>query len=205
MKFRLLIVSLIVLISSYANATIIYDESINGDAWGSVNTPYDLTLSYSVNEILGSSYNGYDGSIVQDYDSYNLILAPNVLFAAIEIEISTDDVTSILVSGDWVLHQYFKFYDVNNLLLDSPTYFIDAVSQVTTGALTISDPAVRRIEFLRGGYSLNGTNCAPVCEATVNWGLTVKTSAADVPEPSTLAIFALGMIGLTSRRFKKQS
>jgi len=30
-------------------------------------------------------------------------------------------------------------------------------------------------------------------------------SATDVPEPSTLAIFALGMIGLASRRFKKQS
>jgi hypothetical protein len=29
--------------------------------------------------------------------------------------------------------------------------------------------------------------------------------ANDVPEPSTLAIFALGMIGLASRRFKKQS
>jgi hypothetical protein len=29
--------------------------------------------------------------------------------------------------------------------------------------------------------------------------------ATDVPEPSTLAIFALGMIGLASRRFKKQS
>ncbi len=28
---------------------------------------------------------------------------------------------------------------------------------------------------------------------------------SDVPEPSTLAIFALGMIGLASRRFKKQS
>ncbi|MBA6384141.1 PEP-CTERM sorting domain-containing protein [Colwellia sp. BRX10-6] len=26
---------------------------------------------------------------------------------------------------------------------------------------------------------------------------------AEVPEPSTLAIFALGMIGLASRRFKK--
>jgi len=29
--------------------------------------------------------------------------------------------------------------------------------------------------------------------------------SVDVPEPSTLAIFALGMIGLASRRFKKQS
>ncbi|MCJ8321967.1 MAG: PEP-CTERM sorting domain-containing protein [Colwellia sp.] len=30
------------------------------------------------------------------------------------------------------------------------------------------------------------------------------TGTANVPEPSTLAIFALGMIGLASRRFKKQ-
>ncbi len=30
-------------------------------------------------------------------------------------------------------------------------------------------------------------------------------SQTEVPEPSTLAIFALGMIGLASRRFKKQS
>jgi hypothetical protein len=28
--------------------------------------------------------------------------------------------------------------------------------------------------------------------------------AAEVPEPSTLAIFALGLMGLASRRFKKQ-
>ncbi|MCJ8318134.1 MAG: PEP-CTERM sorting domain-containing protein [Colwellia sp.] len=33
----------------------------------------------------------------------------------------------------------------------------------------------------------------------------LTTNATDVPEPSTLAIFALGMIGLASSRFKKQS
>ncbi|NQY65454.1 MAG: PEP-CTERM sorting domain-containing protein [Alteromonadaceae bacterium] len=33
----------------------------------------------------------------------------------------------------------------------------------------------------------------------------VVREASDVPEPSTLAIFVLGMIGLASRRFKKQS
>ncbi len=32
-----------------------------------------------------------------------------------------------------------------------------------------------------------------------------KSDVTDVPEPSTLAIFALGMIGLASRRFNKQS
>mgnify|MGYP005988558707 CR=1 FL=1 len=32
----------------------------------------------------------------------------------------------------------------------------------------------------------------------------LQISRVDVPEPSTLAIFALGMMGLASRRFKKQ-
>jgi hypothetical protein len=34
-------------------------------------------------------------------------------------------------------------------------------------------------------------------------GVVTSLSAVSVPEPSTLAIFALGMIGLASRRFKK--
>jgi hypothetical protein len=33
----------------------------------------------------------------------------------------------------------------------------------------------------------------------------LSVSASSIPEPSSLAIFALGMIGLASRRFKKQS
>ena len=33
----------------------------------------------------------------------------------------------------------------------------------------------------------------------------VITNVTDVPEPTTLAIFALGLMGLASRRFKKQS
>jgi hypothetical protein len=41
------------------------------------------------------------------------------------------------------------------------------------------------------------------------WELHVRDASfsvtSEVPEPSTLAIFALGMIGLASRRFKKQS
>jgi hypothetical protein len=41
--------------------------------------------------------------------------------------------------------------------------------------------------------------------ATNNYTNTWLVKKAEVPEPSTLAIFALGMIGLASRRFKKQS
>ena len=44
-----------------------------------------------------------------------------------------------------------------------------------------------------GGHSLSVSNVA----------LTVTST--NVPEPSTLAIFAFAMIGLASRKFKKQS
>ena len=48
-------------------------------------------------------------------------------------------------------------------------------------------------------FSSTGTNSAlPI-------GFMLYREHAEVPEPSTLAIFALGMIGLASRRFKKQS
>ena len=47
-----------------------------------------------------------------------------------------------------------------------------------------------------------------VCQVTANGVSTsysLQKAVQSVPEPSTLAIFALGMIGLASRRFKKQS
>lgn len=35
------------------------------------------------------------------------------------------------------------------------------------------------------------------------FSVVINESPVDVPEPSTIAIFALGLIGLTSRRLKK--
>jgi hypothetical protein len=59
-----------------------------------------------------------------------------------------------------------------------------------TSSVTVNDP---------------GSNCC--WDETIN-RLNVGSwlvRRADIPEPSTLAIFAFGMIGLASRRFKKQS
>jgi hypothetical protein len=40
------------------------------------------------------------------------------------------------------------------------------------------------------------------CEAISVWAY---RQATDVPEPSTLAVFALGLMGLASRKFRKQA
>ncbi len=47
------------------------------------------------------------------------------------------------------------------------------------------------------------TGCLCIFDESTNLG--VPSTITDVPEPSTLAIFALGLIGLASHRFKKQS
>lgn len=42
-------------------------------------------------------------------------------------------------------------------------------------------------------------------ETHPNIQLVITTGSVDVPEPSTLAVFALGLMGLASRKFKKQA
>ena len=50
-----------------------------------------------------------------------------------------------------------------------------------------------------------GTDGSVTSSGLVWDNVVVRGDVLGVPEPSTLAIFALGMIGLASRRFKKQS
>lgn len=49
------------------------------------------------------------------------------------------------------------------------------------------------------------TNANSGSAQAMTFGVSVSNSSTSVPEPSTLAIFALGIMGLASRRFKKQS
>jgi hypothetical protein len=72
------------------------------------------------------------------------------------------------------------------------------IADVSLGAnVSLLDSNDLRISFanLEGNSILNNNN------ARVSIGLAVS----EVPEPTTLAIFGLGLIGLASRKFKKQS
>jgi hypothetical protein len=54
------------------------------------------------------------------------------------------------------------------------------------------------------GSTTHSGGCCSATSGDRTWGLAFKVETVNsVPEPSTLAIFALGMIGLASRRFKK--
>ncbi len=61
-------------------------------------------------------------------------------------------------------------------------------------------------DYTGGTYTYNGRLRANYNEfETLLTVAAISVDTNEVPEPSTLAIFALGMIGLASRRFKKKS
>ncbi len=85
-------------------------------------------------------------------------------------------------SEAWINQQYFGFADIN--------YNGDALCWGNPGACDVG--------AARSRISLNG-----IFLSSEQSGIKAIGAIASVPEPSTLAIFALGMIGLVSRKFKK--
>jgi hypothetical protein len=122
------------------------------------------------------------------------------------------NVTSYVMFGDVVRDTYMVDIDTdrgelrpNGEICDDPHQFtcfdsIEVVGeQAEVGLLQ---------DFYIGGYSTVRFGIDHFQRRSVDVGHVAYGSAivkADVPEPSTFAIFALGMIGLASRRFKKQS
>lgn len=68
----------------------------------------------------------------------------------------------------------------------------------STLPFNIANPAIRLIDGFEGKDADNFSN-------SLHGSLRMNVVSNEVPEPSTLAIFALGIMGLASRRFKKQS
>jgi hypothetical protein len=81
---------------------------------------------------------------------------------------------------------------LNGVLIDSLIYSSGSSSPVPI-ALFQSDTLINQFKVTQ-------------TEGLSGWALdNIVKAGVEVPEPSTLAIFVLGMIGLASRRFKKQS
>jgi len=87
---------------------------------------------------------------------------------------------------------YAGLISSNNIAQNSwkPHWFIPGFDPTVDGTYN----------FALTAMDANGANLA-----STSIQIIVGAGATAVPEPSTLAIFALGMIGLASRRFKKQS
>ena len=120
------------------------------------------------------------------------------LLGDITLDFSTAGITSF--------NNYFVGYDSTENVLIATTLTTASIFELDgsfLGNSTIGSSA-------RDGYYQGYTNGQLFIQDTSNgtfkgYDLFADGPTNSVPEPSTLAIFALGMIGLASRRFKKQS
>tara|TARA_R110001592_G_scaffold349774_1_gene645349 strand:- start:283 stop:948 length:666 start_codon:yes stop_codon:yes gene_type:complete len=118
-------------------------------------------------------------------------------------------------SDPTIMIQGIEFGELFGLTLDIPSwgrtrgnYISDNGEYLSVNSILVSDVTSndsRRL-FLNYAGSCNNIlaqNCA--WNGHSEFGVFMVENTTQAPEPSTLAIFALGMIGLASRRFKKQS
>ncbi len=112
---------------------------------------------------------------------------------------------------------YLSAYDIAGNLIGSTNGTARGYAGTT---LSISSEGIHSVKFfgrddLNGGHSVHWDNVnfnltsidkslLPVSMDTPSENGSNGSPSQSVPEPSTLAIFALGIMGLASRRFKKQ-
>lgn len=104
--------------------------------------------------------------------------------------------------SDVVTHGLVRAYDIDGNVLEARSWYDSGVN--TMNFDFIKDIARLELDSNADNSWRNSNNNS--------WWYSVSSinyaqgeGYAQVPEPSTLAIFALGIIGLASRRFKKQS
>ena len=113
---------------------------------------------------------------------------------------------------------FFLSFGQNTGYGDSSRIYVNgtALSSDTTGSAVGTDQTSFRNHYttfttaanmtsMNVKYRVNGSGTFRAAFSVDDFYVNYDEPSNTVPEPSTLAIFALGMIGLASRRFKKQS
>lgn len=194
-------------VSGFANAGLISDVIGNGsianalDIDGSFSLGANVDIANSESSPWASIVSGAESAARYDYYSFTAMAGMNGVF----------DIDYGLNSGG--------SFDAELVLFD----FFGAVlaqnddSSITNGAGGSVDGYD---SFLSHDFTANGTYIIGVCQyscggqqggmtgdlipAAGTYELQVSIENHDIPEPSTLAIFALSIMGLAARRFNKQ-
>ena len=192
MKNKLLkgiIASIALSISGLANAGIIVTYYDDGS---------DLVFNYSGSwDTVTSTGAGYSGKYIDSNALADSFMAFNGGYSRIANNITwTQTLGSGIFSNNFgsksgsMIGDTFglHFISQSNVYLYASTGY--QAGDILTGTLTIANTSVAGVGLADASYNFG------------QYG-TVDFRSASVPEPSTLAIFALGIMGLASRRFKK--
>lgn len=187
--------------------------SASGEGSGNVHNENQFTalLSYVFNG--GNVFvTGYD-SIASPFDSWLV----SFVGGSGSVDLPGTDLTQLVGSNSLTT----GLFDIENITPTGAYSDRDGLTGLTAGTNCLSTStggscqwALRtygagEIAYVSAGVSGSGVDPALSTNGNVyNSGLrnfAYNANMSQIPEPSTLAIFALGIIGLASRRFKKKS
>lgn len=210
--FRVAVVGVFIAVSSFANATLVNtDYAVIGDGLTvtDTNTNYEwLDLSLTTNITLEaalttySSYNlatrsQFEGLITAAFSEYSEFSPTAVPY---QLDNITAADTAMLTEWRRLFGGTFVRYTDS---LISAGFYASALQKSGLESGGVRRGPEPRDGALHVGSKVWDTDSVAALSASNTGYFLVKT--ADVPEPSSLAILALGMIGLASRRFNKQS
>ena len=202
MKLSLaLLIALFVGAATQASASpIAYDEGISGDL--SQSLPGSLfAFDVGVNTIKGSILNQPSTAQV-DFDSFAFSLGAGThLTSATYAFITTPNATTIAASAGFVLDNGNTFPVLPYLSLDSVDLLGASPVSVFGGALPLG-PGVYGVS----GFSYTVSGGVPVgFSARYTWAFTVEQDpAAPVPEPTSLLLLGVGLVGLSVNRARRR-
>jgi hypothetical protein len=217
---KLIMTLILMLCSTYAHSSLIFTDTANtnitgGAIIGGVFQSDVSCFSRSNNCHWGEvSSNLIDGNVNTKYYNYNGFRGPEG-FVSVLFE-RTDDTAFLLEGFSFTTANdsegrdpiSFSFYGTNSDIIEGTSLtdltfltsdiFNYSPSRRASYERTLSTTSPVFSNFLLVFNDLKGTQTdAQLSELRL-------LGSVQVPEPTTLAIFALGMIGLASRRFKKQ-
>jgi hypothetical protein len=211
---RIVGAAVVLFFSLNISAASIYTDftTINGNDWARVDAFTSLSWS-DINDKC-SGVQCADGSVLNDYDMTGWSWA------------SKSELNALF---DYVTKDYANSYDTSQSLSESNSLWAPAMIDIfgatynpggspemiygifntTVNATNTAYARVLRVlNYQNANFDLYGydADIQIYTHYGDRGGMFLRSSdITDVPEPSTLAIFALGLMGLASRRFKKQA
>jgi hypothetical protein len=216
MKFKILTTLFIAtLLTPFANATIIVDAAFeqNTNGWASTGGWYSTAQQ-------ARFYGGTDnpeGGFISHSNPGHTVSTNDISNGAYTIQEGT--YTILFSAGNWS-NAPFTDFDITFAGMGQNTATASSAQSPARGTWelwTFTWDVVSNSSFIGNALSFNATALNPGSSngaldgvgdsSTLGDGFLVdyKGPTSAVPEPSTLAIFALGLMGLASRRFKKKS